>query len=205
MNPPILVCTIGNKGIEVLKSSCNVYNPDIKLHIVQEEPSTFGETYNKAMSELFEEYDEIIIANDDIVLTPTSVSLLMEDVNLLKSEGVKIGFVAARSDFVRTVQARTVLQLYSSELIQAFAVSPLFAYINKEAFKAAQFPPINYWSDDIMCMDLFQLGFHHYISRSYIHHVGSQTIGTTYSKFLTEDKPWVLENRPQYRKLLFGE
>ena len=72
--------------------------------------------------------------------------------------------------------------------------------ISKEAFKEAQFPPINWYSDDVICKDLNALGYRHFISRAYVHHAGSQSIGKDVMKQLEEAKPWIQENRPEYFK-----
>jgi hypothetical protein len=47
-------------------------------------------------------------------------------------------------------------------------------------------------------------GYSHYVSTSYVHHVGSQTIGLNAEKLTLEALPWIQENRPQYVKEFFG-
>jgi hypothetical protein len=197
---PIVICTVNTKCLKVLELSIKEYAPDVKVFIFKDKTTTFGEAYNNAMTKVFETYDEVIIANDDIVLTPTSYNLLMEDVEYLKTTGVKLGFVASRADEVRQLQQGKLNQIQ-----EVACVSPLFAYISKEAFEFAQFPPINYWSDDVICLDLIKEGYNNFISRSYVHHVGSQTVGINIDKFIKEDKPWIVENRPEYCNYLFGE
>ena len=45
--------------------------------------------------------------------------------------------------------------------------------------------------------------FKNFISRSYVHHVGSQTVGTNYAQLNAAAMPWLEENRPQYIKKWF--
>ena len=194
---PIVVCTVGSPCLEVMKASIQTYAPDHPLIVHKGAETNFGDAYNMAMRHKFTEYDEIIIANDDIVLKPDSYELLLADVKKLKGlVGDKLGFVAAKSDDVRGCQHIRMTEpgkVYASE-----AVSPLFAWISKKAFQEAQFPPTNWFSDDVMCKDLSKLGYEHFVSRSYIHHVGSQTVGMDFQKLMDGPKDWIKTNRPDY-------
>jgi hypothetical protein len=77
-------------------------------------------------------------------------------------------------------------------------VSPIFAYLSKAAYRAAPFPPLNWYSDDVMCEDLIAAGFYNYVSKAYVHHVGSATIGHDYNALTEAAKPWIKEHRPNY-------
>jgi glycosyltransferase involved in cell wall biosynthesis len=66
-------------------------------------------------------------------------------------------------------------------------------------------PPIEWYSDDVMCEDLNAKGYTHYISRAYVHHAGSQTLGQNTQKLHDDAMPWLIKNRPQYLDLFFGE
>lgn len=190
---PIVVCTVGSPSLKVLEASVAAYT-QADLFIDYNQPSNFGDAYNAAMARAFETHDEIIIANDDIVLTPTSLSLLLEDVEWLKSRVNRLGLVSATADNVRSTQKpRTPVAIY-----RASRVSPLFCWVSKEAFSLVKFPPINWWSDDVMSEDLNGLGFENYISRSYVHHAGSMTVGTNYTELNASAWPWVIKNRPEY-------
>ena len=200
---PIVVSTIDStqRHVNVFVTSVSEYCPeaDVLLHHVK--GNNFGEVYNQIMKSAFNTHDEIIIANDDIVLRPDSYKLLLEDVAFLKEDKQKIGFVAARSDNVRPPQC---IANQLPQGIYAFPViSPLFAYINKEAFSDAQFPPLNWYSDDVMCQDLNNLGYKHFVSRSYVHHIGSQTVGLNFDQLTEDAKPWIKENRNKYYREWF--
>jgi hypothetical protein len=159
----------------------------------------FGDDYNAAMEQVFRDHDEIIIANDDIVFNPDSYNLLVEDIEFLKNRYPRnLGFVAARSDCVRPHQS--IMHQREQNILQCQVISPLLAYISKEAFSKAQFPPINWFSDDVICKDLEKFGYQHFISRSYVHHAGSQSIGRDFQKLMDGPREWIKENRPQYFK-----
>lgn len=201
---PIVVCTIGSRSLGVLQTSVKIYNPDVNLMIFEGFMGNFGDDYNAVMELAFRDCDEIIIANDDIVLNPDSYNLLIEDVAFLKNRFPRnLGFVAARSDWVRPHQS--IAHQHEQNIIQAPIVSPLFAYINKEAFAQAKFPPINWFSDDVMCKDLIKAGYLNFISRSYVHHVGSQSIGRDFQKLMDGPREWIKENRPEYFKEWYEE
>ena len=196
---PIVVCTVGSRSLGVLQTSIKIYNPDVNLMIFEGFMGNFGDDYNAVMELAFRDYEEIIIANDDIVLNPDSYNLLIEDVEFLKNRYPRnLGFVAARSDYVRPHQS--IVHQKEQNIIQCAIISPLFAYISKEAFFKAKFPPTNWFSDDVMCKDLGKMGYQHFVSRSYVHHAGSQTIGRDFQKLMDAPKEWIKENRPEYYK-----
>lgn len=198
---PVVICTLGSPSLEVLLVSLRTYSPQSTVIVTRGEPSTFGQAYNGAMTSAFKLYDEIVISNDDAVITPDTIQLLLEDVATLKARGEKLGFVATLADNARDSQH---IRFNRPELRQAERVSPIFAWISKEAFAAAQFPPLNWYSDDVMCEDLNALGFKHFISRAYVHHAGSQTVGVDYRKLNDDALPWLRANRPQYVKKWFN-
>jgi hypothetical protein len=160
------------------------------------------------------DWSSCIVANDDIVLTPTSVKVLMEDVAIVRTmNSYKAGWVAARCDAARPCQNVRItdqpekLNFYKFpseahiKLVQE--VSPIFAWISSDAFEEAKFPPLNWYSDDVHCMDLIQKGYGHYVSASYVHHIGSNTIGFDAQKLHEDALPWLRENRPEYASAWF--
>ena len=202
---PVVICTLGCKSLNVLETSLMVYNPEVARFVsFVDKPSTFGESYNEALAIAFKGCDEVILSNDDVVVTPTSISVLLEDVDALKKiHGDKLGLVASISDDARMSQ--NIRIEHGDEPKERAVVSPIFAWMSKKAFETAQFPPLNWYSDDVICEDLNAAGFTHYISRSYVHHVGSQTVGRDYSKLNGEALPWLRANRPEYVKRWWGE
>lgn len=214
-NIPIVVCTVGSPCLRVLRTSVEVYAPDNELIVYEDIGTSFGEAYNNILENVFQNHDEVIIANDDIVLNPYSVERLLSDVQKLKDsdENIKIGFVGCMHDSARPDQ--NVRYRFSStdtisfgrwtseDLIKlAPVVAPIFAYFSKEAFNVARFPPIDWYSDDIICEDLNRKGFKHFISSSYVHHIGSYTLGKNYNACREKALPWIQENRPEYMDLL---
>jgi len=186
-----------------MQCSVRTYNPDINLVIIEGTLGNFGDDYNHAMEYAFQNCEEIIIANDDIVLNPHSYELLIQDIEFLKNRHPRnLGFVAARSDYVRPHQSIT--EQKEGNIIQTPVVSPLLAYISKEAFIKCKFPPINWFSDDVICKDLGALGYQHFISRAYVHHAGSQTIGRDFQKLMDAPKEWIQKHRPEYFKEWYG-
>ena len=200
---PIVVSTkdVSQPHLEVFTASIKAYCPEVDLMLFNISGNNFGDVYNEIMDSAFKDFDEIIIANDDIVLRPDTYKTLIQDVEFIKSQDYKVGFVAARSDSVRpsqSIQTKIPRYIYLCPVI-----SPLFAYISKEAFFDAPFPPLNWYSDDVMCQDLNNLGYTHFVSRAYVHHVGSQTIGHDFEQLTEDSKAWIKENRNKYYREWF--
>ena len=167
----------------------------------------FGDSYNAAIQTAFDIWpcERLYIANDDVVLTPTTIEDFERDTELLSE--LKVGLLGARSDFVLWPQnirstidkdERMGVKWASENLIKEVSVvAPIFAQITREVWKTGiRIPPINWYSDNIWCHDLSQLGFKHFVSRAYVHHAGSQTIGRDFKSLNEEALDWIKANRP---------
>lgn len=219
-NVPIVIATKTSKCLPVLLTSIDQYVPldvtvfvsgsDLRLprHKTINLPNVFnnfGDSYNYVVNYAFARFDDVIVANDDIVLTPTSYSLLMEDVELLPGD---TGWVSAKSDYVRGYQnirefkqREGIRYMEEGKIIPTDIISPLFAYIHKD--KWVDYKPINWYSDDIQCLEIRANGYQNYVSRSYVHHVGSQTIGMDHTKNHLEAEAWIKENMPELHQKWF--
>ena len=200
---PIVICARqGSVPLEVFKASFLAYGKDCMLSIYPASGATFGESYNSAMRQAFETDDEIIIANDDVVLNPFTMPDMLSDLARLKAEhGDKLGLVGTYADNIRWVQHIKGNEFICREIDR---LSPLFTWMSKKAFMDCPFPPMNWYADDVICEDLSALGYRHFISKAYVHHVGSQTIGTDVAALNAASMPWLIENRPHYLEKWFG-
>ena len=219
-NVPIVIATKTAKCLPVLLASIDQYVPEDVIIFVSGSNlkanrhktinlsnvfNNFGDSYNYVVNYAFARFDDVIVANDDIVLTPTSYSLLMEDVELLPGN---TGWVSAKSDYVRGFQnirefkqREGIRYMEEGKIIPTDVISPLFAYIHKD--KWVDYKPINWYSDDIQCLEIKENGYQNYVSRSYVHHVGSQTIGMDHTKNHLEAEAWIKENMPELHQKWF--
>ena len=234
---PIVICTKGSKAINVLLASIQEYVPDevevycygvwdrvedwtihgsrIKF-IGENDKTSFGESYNYAMSQAFMDgHETVILANDDVVLDPNTYWLLTHDRVLLKQQGHKVGFLSARSNMasmpqnIRSKQENDTWagMKWASEdsIAQVEWTAPLFASVDRDGWPG--FPPTNFFSDNVASSDMADEGYKHFLSRAYVHHVGSSTIGRghgTDSKNYMEAEDWLKLNRPLLHKRYFG-
>ena len=219
----IAICTTDSKCLPVLLTSITCYVPEyipvylsgsgvvLPRHqtINSENTATnFGDAFNKVCNQAFEDHEDIVVCNDDIVLTPMTWQRLMEDVAFLQQNTEKVGWVAGRSDYsrgpqnVRVQQAKDTMSglrwRSEQQIIQTDMIAPFFGWVSKEAW--VDFPPLNWYSDDVQCVDMSEKGYKHYVSRAYVHHVGSQTFGMDYRKCIEEARPWLEKHRPNLAK-----
>ena len=203
MTIPVLTCYLpGNRCLNVLKASIEAYAPEHKLIAMPSQGDNFGDSYNRAMNEVFQDYDEIIISNDDVVITPYTMPDLMSDLRTLKARhGHRLGLVGTHADNIRWVQNIKAGPCVCREIDR---LSPLFTWFPKRAFMEWRFPPLNWYADDVICEDLARVGYHHYISKAYVHHVGSQSVGTDIEELNKASMPWLIAHRPEYLTKWFG-
>lgn len=222
-NLAIVIATKTAKCLPVLLASIDEYVPEGVTVIVSgsdlecsrhntvnlpNNGTNYGDSYNDIVRYAFEMFPEIIVANDDIVLTPSSFDLLIEDKVLLKNHNV--GWLCSRADYVRGLQnirdagntRHGIKFLEEGQVIQSDILSPLFGMISREAW--VDYKPINWYSDDIQCLEISAAGYKNYISRSYVHHVGSQTIGMDHGKNDQEARSWIKNSMPEFYEAWFG-
>jgi hypothetical protein len=220
----LVICTKDKPQLKVLIASIKAYLPRYVTVFLCGSPTVlsshrtfnlknpflnFGDAYNYAVNAAFTEFDNVVIANDDIVLNPNSWEKLLSDADKCHTNALT-GWVAARSNYARGYQnIRTFYpgdspggMEYSSELkiLKVPVIAPIFAHITKMAW--VDFPPINWYSDDIQCMDMTANGFSHFISRAYVHHVGSASIGRDNMANHLEAVSWISENRKDFYDII---
>lgn len=226
---PICIATVHGKGLPVLIESIKQYAPDAFIYLrgpagvienyancrlIFGQPSNFGDDYNEVIDDALKYHQACIVCNDDVVLTPTSYTKLLEDVELIRELDPDVGWVGARSDSVRVPQNiryniegdPIFMNRFASEdkIFPVSIVAPIFAYVSRDAWKHGRFGPLNWYSDDVSCFDMSVEGYNHYVSTSYVHHVGSQTVGSDVEKLNAQARPWIEQNRPQYVEKFFG-
>lgn len=199
--PAIIVCTVHGACLDVMTASLNAYVPrDVDRYVHHKVGNNFGDAYNFAAREAFKRHDEILVCNDDIVFTPTTWAVLLADVAHLRKVVPNLGYVATRSDYargeqnVRSGRGKIDFLRYESErhIAETPVIAPICAWIHRDSW--VDFPPINWFSDDVQCADMKR---RHFISRAYVHHVGSQTCGQDAQRCYEDAEPWLLANRPE--------
>jgi hypothetical protein len=196
----------------VFLASLREYKPrDVEV-FRQHSLGNFGTSYNELVDTMIRGgHRTFAIANDDIVLRPDSFQLLNEDIEICQGEQRHWGVIAARADYVRMSpqnirftygmeQQRTIQNQQELQIIAVPSVAPLLAVYTRETW--VDFPPINFYSDDVQCFDIRQRGYEVFVSRSYVHHVGSQTLGVAnYEEDAKNSREWLLENRKDFVNL----
>ena len=68
------------------------------------------------------------------------------------------------------------------------------------------FPNTNWFADDLCSWDLARLGYRHYVSRAYVHHVGQRATseGSSSQRLYDEGIAWLRANRPDFLEAKLG-
>ena len=209
---PVLAASITfyvPQDVTVFLAGSEIILPRHRTINLPNDADNFGDAYNAVVKRAFEEFDEVVVCNDDIVFNPTTWKLLGEDVTFLRDKSIPLGWVSARSDYARGLQNIRLGQgkmewfRYETENLINITdvIAPICSYIHKDAW--VDFPPINWYSDDVQCLDIQKKGCQHAISRAYVHHVGSQTCGFNAKELIQSAQPWIKANRPELYDLWF--
>jgi hypothetical protein len=209
---PVLAASITfyvPQDVTVFLAGSEIILPRHRTINLPNDADNFGDAYNAVVKRAFEEFDEVVVCNDDIVFNPSTWKLLGEDVTFLRDKSIPLGWVSARSDYARGLQNIRLGQgkmewfRYETENLINITdvIAPICSYIHKDAW--VDFPPLNWYSDDVQCLDIQKKGFQHAISRAYVHNVGSQTCGFNAKELIQSAQPWIKANRPELYDLWF--
>jgi GT2 family glycosyltransferase len=170
--------------VPVLRASLEAYAPLPIFRAVN--IGDYGYSYNALHHDARgDQFEYVIHSNDDVVLRPDTIERLFEDAAHLNSAGIKWAWLAARTDWVRH-SAQNIRFPYENKalggifypeeqlIVEVSSVSPIFAITKAADF--LPYAPINWFSDDEQCYRMTKSGYRHFVSRAYVHHVGSQTM-----------------------------
>lgn len=191
------------------------HNPNVRLVRQEEGIRTASAAWNFAARQT--DADELLVFGDDCVLLPDTLELLREDVAL--ADGVTDappGFVGARSNYVKgpqNIRSANGGNLggirFDSEgrVFQTDMIVPIAAWIRHDVFdEVSGFPNTNWFGDDVICWDLENRGYRHYVSRAYVHHVGQRATGegSSSQRLYDEGIAWLREHRPDFLEAKMG-
>lgn len=223
---PIGICSKNEKCLPVLLKSIELYVPEDvevfitspnkqflpkhKVHHFVHTYETCGAAHNFIAHKIFETHDSFVSIDDDVVLNPNTYSVLMDDVNELKSMGFKLGAVAGRTNYakgfqnIRTGSGKLTALTYESEgfIVETDYLAGILAWVQKSTW--VSLAPIDWFADDVACEEYLENESRLFISRAYFHHVGSQTFGTDFAKCAENSENWLRENRPDMHEKYFG-
>lgn len=206
----ICVATVHAETLPVLIASIEAYvPPDVELYIAhtcdmpvihtgsrkvytyKTDASNYGEAYNFIVNKAFEKHNLAIVCNDDVVFTPTTYQLLLQDMEITtKQFGFQnVGWLGARTDYAVGMQnIRHIPSLYPDInftqnqikhekeyfIREVEFIAPICGLVSQQNW--VDYLPINYFSDNLQCRQMKINGKRHFISRAYVHHVGSKSL-----------------------------
>lgn len=175
-----------------------------------EQPETaahYGHAIRFLISQASDE--DLIMLNDDTVLTPWTAERLEEDIARISREPHPMGLVGMRSNMVAGSQnirqpntAKEIRNLRWVSEDDILAVPVIFGvgcYVRASALARVDddWTNLHWYSDNLLSYDLQQLGYQHFISRAYLHHHGSRST-ESWAKADAEAKAWLWDNRPDF-------
>lgn len=162
-----------------------------RIRMLKTTAKSFGEAYNFIVNTAFTEHDAVIVCNDDIVFTPFTYSQLIDDAEfIVKRFGMQnIGWIGTQCDYavglqnIRHIPASHYDANFTQNQIkhereyyirESDFIAPICGLVFKQNW--VNYLPVNYFSDNIQCYQMKNNGKRHFISRAYVHHVGSQSL-----------------------------
>ncbi len=183
-------------------------NPRLRLVPQPDGAATFGAAFEALWRTA--PGDTFVVLNDDTVLMPDTLALLLDDAALLDRAKHRWGFLGCRSNYVKGPQnirfpnesaLRGVRFESEAKILAVPSIALVAAAVRREALeRIGGFPDVNWYSDDLMSWDLARAGYTHFVSRAYVHHVGMRSTGQGRSMqdLDREGRAWILEHRPDF-------
>lgn len=151
--------------------------------------------------------EDLLFLNDDTVITPTTIQLLLEDINILKKNNLPIGLIGLRSNYTAGIQnIRTphgtlngIKYAMEDSIVEVDQVFGVAFYTTRSALNSIpdDWTHLNWYSDNLLSYDLKQKGYRHFVSRSYLHHHGAQST-PDFEKADKEGRDWLKANREDF-------
>ncbi len=153
--------------------------------------------------------DGLLFLNDDSVITPDLGLRVRYDLAALHEKKLPLGLLGLRSNFVAGDQnirshgkVRNGMNNPEEEMLtETHVVFGVGFWVS--AAVLARIPDdwtrIHWYGDSLLSLDLRKAGFRHFVSRAYLHHVGSRSSGGK-EKWLAwhyEALAWLREHRPE--------
>jgi hypothetical protein len=152
---------------------------------------SYGDAYNYVVRRAFAKHEQVLVCNDDIVFNPYTYNLIQQDFDYLLNRfgRAKIGWIGCLTDFAIGMQnIRMDIRLEGEDALKMSDIkrgreyyvsptnfiAPICALVTKDAW--IDYMPVNFFSDTLQCMQMRKSGLEHYVSRAYVHHVGSQSM-----------------------------
>ncbi|TXR55060.1 glycosyltransferase family 2 protein [Quadrisphaera setariae] len=191
-------------------------NPSVRLLKRPEGLTTCSEAWNWCTDQT--DSEDLVFVGDDTIFHPDSLRLLLEDALMLTQhvDSLRVGMVGVRSNFVKGAQnireangsARAGIGFASEgSVVETAMIAPVVAWMQRSVFEeVGRFQATNWFQDDLISWDLQRLGYRHFVSRSYVHHVGQRGTGQGKSSqdLLDEGLSWLRSNRPDYLTQVLG-
>jgi len=185
-------------------------NPCMRLLRQPEGIATGSEAWNWCATQTSAEH--LLVLGDDCVLHPDTLGLMLQDIETIHREAPlePIGFVGTRSNYVKGPQnvrngtgTESSAVQFDSELLilRTEMVVPVCAWVEHVVFDlVGGFPATNWFADDVICWDMSRLGYTHFVSRAYVHHVGQRATaqGKSNQVLAEEGLHWLQRHRPDF-------
>jgi hypothetical protein len=186
-----------------------------RFHYVQRPPNlTLASAMNWLIAQTSTSW--FVIIPDDVCLHPDAWAQLMEDATGVNNlDGVRLGIMGTRCNYVvgpqniRSPNGGVLApncMSYDNEdaVFRVETVFPVVALFDRAVYdELGTFPDQLHWfGDNLYSYDLAQRGYERWISRAYVHHIGSRgsrsDTGASDQQLAAEGLSWLRANRPDF-------
>lgn len=149
----------------------------------------------------------LVLANDDLVVGPGWFETIFEEWDFLSRQMQRPGIIGASSNYVSGKQSRCTALRGNVPVLSTKIVISFFALTRADIMaQVGGYAPVHNGSDIGMAYCLRRAQFNSFVSRAFVHHFGSQSLGPqtpdAYSADIAKGNAWLDAKYPDWREVL---
>lgn len=149
----------------------------------------------------------LVLANDDLVVGPGWFETMFEEWDYLSRAMQRPGIIGASSNYVSGKQSRCTALRPNVPVLSTKIVISFFALTRADIMaQVGGYAPVQNGSDVGMAYNLAKAGFNSFVSRAFVQHFGSQSLGPqtpdAYRADIEKGNAYMTATHPDWREVL---